>query len=291
VVVNYLWTGLSNGSMIALMALGFCLVYRTFSIFNLAYACVFVAAGYSGYFFTSTLGWPILPSAMLGVLIATGLGCAIDWVVYRPLTRKGAGWNILFVASIGIYIFLSNAFAVIFGSSTQILVSGGSGVWHLGFLQGNTIQFLQVIALMISGAALFVLLRRTHSGRAIKALGDNEKLASTLGCNTGQVRLLVFLISSFFAGVAGILNAIDIGVTPHAGMGPVLGAAVATMIAGRRNLLGTAIAGILIGVIQSFTVMFWEAKWQEFAIFVLLAAVLLIRREGLFTLQMRAEES
>jgi branched-chain amino acid transport system permease protein len=102
---------------------------------------------------------------------------------------------------------------------------------------------------------------------------------------------LVFFLSSLFAAVAGILSAIDIGVTPHSGMGPILNAAVATMIAGRKNLYVAAFAGIMLGMVQSFTVMFWSAQWQQLSTFIILIAVLLVRRKGLFSFETRAEES
>ena len=115
-------------------------------------------------------------------------------------------------------------------------------------------------------------------------------LAAVLGCDMGRIRTLIFLISSLLVSVAGILSAFDIGVTPHAGMGPVLNAAVATMIAGRKNLYVAAFAGIMLGMVQSLTVMFWSAQWQQLSTFTILIVVLLIRRQGLFTFEMRAEE-
>lgn len=289
-ILQYMWAGFSNGCLISLMALGFCLVYRTFSIFNLAYACVFIAAGYVGYLFSCVLGWQLLPSAVLGILVATVLGWAIDLAVYRPLSRKKAGWNVLFVASIGVYIFFANAFAVVFGSSSKAIIQGGTPVWRLGSLSGSYVQLAQVASMLGALVAVFLVLTRTHSGRTIRALGDNAMLAAVLGCNTNRVRTLVFFLSSLFAAVAGILSAIDIGVTPHSGMGLVLNAAVATMIAGRKNLYVAAFAGIMLGMVQSFTVMFWSAQWQQLSTFTILIAVLMIRRQGLFSFEMRAEE-
>ena len=155
----------------------------------------------------------------------------------------------------------------------------------------SRIEILKVGTLLLALTAVYALLTRTRRGLEVRALADNPQLASALGVNTLKTRTLIFCISYSVAAVAGILSAYDIGVQPNCGLEPVLGGAVGVMLAGRRWMLGGAIGGVVLGLVQSLAVMFWSARWQQVITFVVLALVLLVRRGGLLTGERRAEET
>ena len=290
-LIRYLVSGLISGSLYGLIGLAFGLVYISTGVFDLALGAVFALSAYSVYFFISTAGWAEGAAVVFGALVAVGAGLLLELSIYRPLARRKAGWNVLFVASMGVYIFLTNLLAACFGSQANVLRPGPSPTCSIGFVSMSRIEILKVGTLLLALTAVYALLTRTRRGLEVRALADNPQLASALGVNTLKTRTLIFCISYSVAAVAGILSAYDIGVQPNCGLEPVLGGAVGVMLAGRRWMLGGAIGGVVLGLVQSLAVMFWSARWQQVITFVVLALVLLVRRGGLLTGERRAEET
>lgn len=289
-LAQYVWSGFTSGCLIGLLALGFCLVYRATSIFHLAHACVYVASGYTLCLLLSVAALPAVFSVAAAVGFGVCLGVSIEKVIYLPLARRGGSWNVFFVTSLAVYIFLTNLFAAMWGNSTRTISPSAVWVWNAGLFTASGVQMAAVAALGVFGLLLWFLLARGRTGLAIRALGDNADLSAVLGLNSMRTRSIVFAIASLLAGVAGVLNAADVGVTPQSGLSPVLLAVLATMMAGRRSLAGTAAASLLLGLAQSLTVMFWSVRWQQVVVFAVLAVFLLVRGEGIVRRESRAEE-
>jgi len=277
------------GSIYSIMALGFALIYRGTRIFHIAHGSVFIWAGYAAYVSHVWVGVSPWMAALIAMLAGSALGMAMEWGIYRQLDKRNSNWNVLFLASLGIYIILTNVAAMLFGSAGLVLRRGAGEVYKLGTIQISQMQVAEIVALIIIAIVLYNMLHRTKEGMAIFAVCDNQQLTEALGNDNKRTRTVIFLIASALASLAGVLNAFDVGVNPNAGMGAVLAGAVAVMVAG-RSIMGALAGGLLIGLAQSVVIIAFSAKWQEMTTFLILALVLIFRPEGIFTIQKRSEE-
>lgn len=290
-LVQYFWSGFSSGCLILLVSVGFCIVYRDTGIFYIPQACIFVMSGYVTFLQMSDLGVSLPLAATVSVFLSVILGILTFSAVYGPLISRGANWNVLFVTSIGLYAFLSNLFSLLWGNSSRYLYSGSRVVWRLSILSVSALQVAGVVLCFLMCLGLWWFLTKTTAGMTIRAVGDNPALSAALGFNVTSARITVFAVSSAFAGAAGVISFLDVGVSSQSGMTPVLNAAIAVMAAGRRSLVGTAIAALVLGLLQAFSVMLWSARWQQISTLGALALLLLVRNRGIVIAQERAEEA
>lgn len=279
------------GMILAVMALGFHLAFRTVRVFHLAHGAVFVAGAYI-YVATSSL----IPS-MLGVFV--GLLCGMigagviafvmDAIVYRKLSNKGASQEISLISSMGLYIFLVEALALSFGNQARSIGLPSTSSLNMGGLVLAPAQILQFGACI---AAMFLLLVGLRSQRALmfRAVMSQSTVASVMGVNTNVVKSAAMVLSGTLAGLAGGLVVVDTGIHPNAGLGITLSAAVAVILGGARSLSGTIMAAIGLALVQTLTEWFLNAQWKDGVTFTILIVVLLWKTEGIVAFNLRPEE-
>jgi branched-chain amino acid transport system permease protein len=275
--IQFLISGVSAGCLYGLIGLGFALVYRTTGVFHVGYAVVFIAAGYCQHVLEHNLALPHFLSSSLGLLFAGGIGVGFEWGIFRPLWRRGSTWSGPFVASIGIYMVFSNLAAALFGNTITSLGNTSTAFLSSGQIPVTKVQLAELAAWVIGTATLYIMLKSTRGGLGIRALQDNPGLAVVLGMDLNHTRSAIFVAGSVLVAVAGLISAYDIGVTPYAGLFPVLAGAIGMMVGG-EGIVAAAFGGLMLGVLQSLTVMIWSSSWQQVATFAALAAVLLLRR-------------
>ena len=290
-MLQFLANGLCKGAVIALVALGFGLIYTTTRVFHIAHAGIYVVGGYALLFALTLAKMPLVPSILLALCVAAVVGMLVDWAVYQPLAARSASAAVVMISSLGLQIVLENGIALAFGHQTQILRAGIESTFTLGSVILTYVQVAQLGVGIILSLALWFFLKHTRAGQLCRAISDDETLASVLGVRVTRVRFLVFSIGSLLAAAGSILVSLDVGLDPHVGFPAVLAAAVACIIGGLRNFLAPAVGGVVLGIVQSLVVWRTSSKWETAVTFGLLIVFLLFRRQGLFGVKLRAEES
>jgi branched-chain amino acid transport system permease protein len=276
------------GSVYLLLGIGFALTYNVCKFFNFAHGIIFTTGAYLAFTFHVWAGLPLFVTLVLAIAATTIVGCLAELVFYRPLRGRGASPLIFLLASLGIYVLLQNAISMVFGNDTKQLRSVEI---HEGInVLGGRITGVQLVTILITIAlmtAVALLLRKTKLGRAVRAVADDPQLASVSGIESNRTILWTFALSSAVAGVAGILVALDVNMTPTMGMNPLMLGVVAVIIGGARSISGIALAALLLAVTQHMTVWIFGSAWQDGVAFFVLLAFLMFRPHGFGRVQVR----
>ncbi|MBU2651383.1 MAG: branched-chain amino acid ABC transporter permease [Bacteroidetes bacterium] len=271
---DYLQNGLVNGSTITIMALGFALVYNTFRVFHIAYAGLFTLAAYTFLFLTANFHLSVAVAMILSIIPVALLSWLIDFVVYNPVSRKGNDPNLLMIASVGVFIVITNLLGLVFGNQPRIIPESLRTSWMDIRLMIFFIQTLLIIVFAI-------FLKSTVTGLMLRAVRDEPRLSMNLGIPAARMRSLVFILSGTLVAVAGSLQCLDVGVNPYSGLPLFISAFIAMVIGGVGRYEGAVLGGFLLGLIQSFTEYFTGSQWVVVITFVVLLVFLFIRPEGI----------
>lgn len=295
--VQQLLNGLSQGSIYALIALGYTMVFGVLRFINFAHGDVFMLGAFAGFYIgPKTLALfgtgPSYPG-MLAVLVVAMVLCAIIGIVieklcYRPL-RDRPKLTVL-ITAIGVSLFLENAGQLVFGANPQsfpeLITDRALEIpesW--GAISGLTITVSQVLVFGITLLLLFVLryvVMKTKLGMAMRALSFNPVAASLMGINNDVIISFTFGLGSALAGAAGILISIQQpSIDPLMGVNAGLKAFVAAVLGGIGNLPGAALGGILIGLIEALVVGYISPNYRDAIVFGVLILILIVKPTGL----------
>ncbi len=282
-ILGALITGLSQGAMIALVALGYTMVYGILKLINFAHSEVFMMGAYAGLFLIGGLGGESAPlfAGAVGTLGAMGLagvlGILVERVAYAPLRARGrnkATTRITpLVTALGMSVLLQNLAQLLFTARYR-------GYPKLLPIQHTRqVIFVTAVAVMIG---LYLLVHKTWTGKAMRALSVNVDAARLMGIRTNRIIALTFLAGSTLAAVGAVLYCLDQSQV-YPTMGVVIGtrAFVAAVIGGIGNIPGAMLGGVLIGVIGELTKLTPYSGLQDVLVFAVLIAVLLVRPSGL----------
>lgn len=273
------------GALYSLAALGFNLVYSTTRFFDLAYGVYATAGAYAVFRLYNEMDLPLSISLIGGVFIAGFLGFAVEKIVYKQLRKRGASATVLLITSLGVLTALQAVLAIMFSSQFQTL-SRSFGEDKIIHVFGGVITEMQVIILLVSFLIMLtlgVMLRYTTFGKAVRAIADDEEVASIVGVNTGRVIGVVFLISSMIAGVAGIAVGFDTGIQPTIGLSLLLKGVIAAVIGGLGNVYAGVIGAFLLALLENAGAWQFAGEWKDAIAFLVLIIFLLFRPQGLFT--------
>lgn len=275
--------GIIAGSVYTLVAVGFAVIYRTVKFFHFAHGIIFTAGAYFTYLFKVWLGWPVIVAIPVSIGLCAVLGVIIETSVYRPLRHKGSSSLILLLASLGIYIVLQNMISMVFGDDTKTIRSGivKEGINILG-AKITPIQITIIIVSLLLIVSCFLFLKYTKIGRSMRAVANNLELAGVSGINSDEVIFWTFALGSALAGIAGILVALDVDMTPTMGMNALMMGVTAVIIGGVESIPGVAFGALLLGMAQHLAVWKISSQWQDAIAFVILLVFLLLRPQGFF---------
>jgi branched-chain amino acid transport system permease protein len=282
-VLNALFTGLAQGSMIALVALGYTMVYGILKLINFAHSEIFMMGAYIGLFAIAALGAgdaPLLAGVVgtLGAMAFAGcLGVVVERIAYAPLRNRGRGLANTritpLVTALGMSVLLQNLAQLLFTARYQ-------GYPQLMPLEHTRkVIFVTAVLVMIG---LELLVRKTWMGKAMRAISMNVEAARLMGIKTSRVIAITFVVGSMLAAIGGVLFCLDQSPV-YPTMGVVLGnrAFVAAVIGGIGNITGAMLGGLLIGVIGEMTKLTPYSGLQDVLVFVVLIGVLHVRPTGL----------
>jgi branched-chain amino acid transport system permease protein len=290
--IQQLVNGLALGSIYALIALGYTMVYGILRFINFAHSDVLMLGAFAAFYFTPflapTLGQQSIGTA-LAVIVAAALTCAcvgmlIEYLAYRPL-RKRPRLTVL-ITAIGVSLFLefTGQHEEVFGAATKPFpnllprTELGSGAIHVS---SNDLVVLLLTALLLG--LLWFIVQRTKIGTAMRAVSYNEQAAALMGVNVNAIISFTFGLGSALAAIAGIFYAMRApGIEPLMGIQPGLRAFVAAVLGGIGNLPGAALGGVLLGLLETFFGgMPAFSNYRDGIAFAILILILLFRPAGL----------
>jgi len=268
-------------SIYLLIGVGFLLIYSITKFFHFAHAVVFTAGAYFTFLFKIQMGLPFAVAIPLAIVLSGVLGCLMDVLIYRPLRNKNASSMILLLASLGIYIVLQNTISMFFGDDTKSVrtweVKEGLNVFGARI---TPVQILIICVSIILTVLVAIYLKKSKTGKAMRAVANDRELADISGIDSNKIILRTFAIGSALAGIAGILVALDVDMTPTMGMNALMMGVVAVIIGGVGSIPGVALGALLLGFAQHFGVWKISSQWQDAIAFIILLIFLLFRPQG-----------
>lgn len=287
-ITQILINGFISGLLLALVALGFHVIFSATKIFHIAHGGTYAAGVYFFFWIYPYTG--MIAGIILSLIFVFFLGILIEWAVYKPLMKKSSNQNIALISSLGVYIILINSIALLFGNETKMLSNVISQSISLGEYIITRQQLYQIIFSIPLIVIFIAFLNLTGFGLKVRAVADNPVLARVVGIKIQNIRYLVFGLGSVMAAAAAILKGYDTGIDPYSGMAITLSAAVVVIIGGTSSLYGTIIASVLLSIIQNFTEFYFSAQWKDTVTFTILILVLVWRTEGIMQFKIRTDE-
>ncbi len=283
--VQYLINGISLGSVYAIIALGYTMVYGIAKMLNFAHGDVIMIGAYTVLTLLTGAGVNPLLAVLIGMAVCTVLGMVIEKVAYKPLRNASSSLAVL-ITAIGVSYLLQNTALLIFGADTKsfiniITIPSVSVAQGELTITGTTIVTIITCIVIMCGLMLFV--NKTKPGRAMKAVSEDRGAAQLMGVNVNATVSLTFAIGSGLAAVAGVLLCSAYpSLTPYTGAMPGIKAFVAAVFGGIGSIPGAMIGGILLGIIETLGKAYISSQVADAIVFAVLIVVLLVKPTGLF---------
>jgi branched-chain amino acid transport system permease protein len=273
--------GVVLGSLYVLVALGLTLIYGVLVQINFAHADIVTLGAFAAYFFTHALGGGYLPSIAVALLVGAALGFLINAAVFAPLRERGNELLPL-IATIGVSVMLENVMLAWFGPIPYAFDSPYSD--HVIRLGGMFFTAQSVLIISASAATiglLYAFMKFTFLGKALRAVSQDRETAGLMGINPDRLIMLTFVIASALAGMGGAMLGPVLVLTPFAGASVIVKAFAIVIIGGFGNVEGTIIAGLIVGLIESYTTQLLGPGLIDIVVFALLLLMLAVRPTGL----------
>lgn len=286
--MQVLLNGLIDGLVIALLAVAWNVVYLPTRVFHVALGGIYTAAPFVVWAcLHKGLSLPLsLALALLGGILVS-LVC--EWANHWRLERKGVGAGVHLIASLGLYIVLTQAVVMVWGTETKVLRTGLDRVFTTREVVVTQAQ-LTAACVAVGLLALYAFwLKKTGAGLRFRALAENPTEFALRGFNVRRMRLGAFALAGFMTGACALVAANDDGFDPNGGLSALLLAVVAAIIGGRLSFAGAALGGLLLGIVRAEIVWFLSARWQEAITFLLMALFIFLRPNGLIQRAYRVE--
>ena len=283
--ISYLKDGISLGSIYAIIALGYTMVYGIAKMLNFAHGDVIMVGAFVILTAITKAGLPPAAAILISVVFCTVLGIVIEKIAYRPLRKASSNLAVL-ITAIGVSYLLQNLALLIFGADAKSFVTvidvpsvslfGGQLV-----IKGITIVTIVVSVIIMVALTFFV--QKTKPGRAMQAVSEDRDAAQLMGVNVNATISLTFAIGSGLAAIAGLLLCSAYPtLTPYTGVMPGIKAFVAAVFGGIGSIPGAMVGGILLGVIEIFGKAYISSQVADAIVFAVLIIVLLVKPTGLF---------
>lgn len=275
-----IFTGLALGSVLVLLAVGLSLIFGMLAVVNFAHGAFYMVGAYAGVFVFGLTGNFWLGLVAVPLIVGT-IGLAVERVLIRPLYGRGIDYPLLLTFGLS-YVFV-DVIKMIFGKvglpfSVPAMLQGAVNI-GIGYFPLYRLFLIGAMTVIVTGLWLF--LEKTSYGLVIRAGARDSEIVRVLGIDISRVWMVVFGIGTAAAAIAGYLSAPMQSVIPEMGIPVLVQAFVVTVVGGMGSLVGAVIAGLLVGVVTSITVMI-APQLADAAMFGLMAVVLLLRPQGLF---------
>ena len=280
--LSYLISGISLGSVYAIIALGYTMVYGIAKMLNFAHGDVIMVGGYISLLSMTALGLPWPVAVLLAMLVCTVLGVIIEGLAYRPL-RSAPSLAVL-ITAIGVSYFLQNSAQLLWGASPMSytpIVSGSVQMFG-GRLSISYVSLLTIAMCIVIMAGLTLFTGKSKLGKAMRACSEDKGAAQLMGINVNATISLTFAIGSALAAIAGVLLcSFNTSLMPTTGSMPGIKAFTAAVFGGIGSIPGAFLGGILLGIIESLAKAYISTQLANSIVFAVLIITLLVRPAGL----------
>jgi branched-chain amino acid transport system permease protein len=282
--LSYLINGISLGSVYALIALGYTMVYGIAKMLNFAHGDVIMVGAFTTYTMCITLGLPVPVGIIASVVVCTLLGISIEKLAYKPLRKANSSLAVL-ITAIGVSYLLQNLALMIFGANPKSFTSVVS-IEPIQLFDGQVTitgeTIVTVLVCIVVMICLTTFIRKTKSGQAMLAVSEDKGAAQLMGINVNKTIALTFAIGSALAAIAGVLLCSAYpSLSPYTGSMPGIKAFVAAVFGGIGSIPGAFIGGILLGIIEIMAQGYISTKLSNAIVFSVLIIVLLIKPTGI----------
>ena len=280
--LSYLCNGISLGSVYAIIALGYTMVYGIAKMLNFAHGDVIMVGGYISLLAMSSLGLPWWVGVLLAMVVCTVLGVIIEGLAYKPL--RAAPSLAVLITAIGVSYFLQNAAQLIWGASPMSYTPIVSGSLQL-FGEQLSISYVSLLTIVVCavimvGLTLFT--SKSKMGKAMRACSEDKGAAQLMGINVNRTISLTFAIGSALAAIAGVLLcSFNTSLMPTTGSMPGIKAFTAAVFGGIGSIPGAFLGGILLGIIEALAKAYISTQLANSIVFAVLIIMLLVRPAGL----------
>ena len=282
VFLQYLFNGISLGSVYAIIALGYTMVYGIAKMLNFAHGDVIMVGAYVSFCATTYLGMPGWLSVVLSIIVCTVLGVVIEGLAYRPL--REAGPLAVLITAIGVSYFLQNAAQLIWTATPKNFTSfiNFPVPPFLAAYKVSAVSIVTVLACLIIMAVLMWFTAKTKMGKAMRACSEDKAAAQLMGVNVNRTISMTFAIGSGLAAIAGVLLCSYSPVLqPTTGAMPGIKAFTAAVFGGIGSIPGAFVGGILLGIIEALAKAYISSNLANSIVFAVLIIILLVKPAGL----------
>lgn len=281
--LSYFINGLSLGSIYAIIALGYTMVYGIARMLNFAHGDVIMVGGFAIFTIVSTLGMPPMAGVLAAVVICTLLGLTIEFLAYRPL--RGASSLAVLITAIGVSYLLQNLALLIFGSNARQF-SSVVNIPNLklagGQLQISGETMVTIVACLVIMVGLTTFINKTKVGQAMLAVSEDRGAATLMGINVNRTIAITFAIGSALAAIAGaLLCSTYPSLTPYTGSMPGIKAFTAAVFGGIGSIPGALLGGLILGVVENLSKAYISSQLSDAIVFSILIVILLVRPTGI----------
>ncbi len=281
--LNYLISGLSLGSIYALIALGYTMVYGIAKMLNFAHGDVIMIGSYVTFVAVGSLSLPSGFAVFLSILICIALGVLIERIAYRPL--RGTTHLAVLITAIGVSYFLQNLALLIFGANPKAFTSiipPSVEKMTFGDITVTPETVVAIVSCLVIMVALMYFVHKTRMGQAIRAASEDNGAAMLMGINVNAVIALTFAIGSGLAAIAGVLLTSSYpSLSPYTGAMPGIKAFIAAVFGGIGSIPGAFIGGLILGVVENLSKAYLSSQLSDAIVFSILILILLVKPTGL----------
>ncbi len=288
--LNHFVSGISLGSVYAIIALGYTMVYGIAKMLNFAHGDVIMVGAYICFFAVSSFGLPPVVGVLLSMLVCTALGITIERLAYKPL-RQAPSLAVL-ITAIGMSYFLQNSAQILWTSNIKMFPDFLSGLPAISLFGGKiTITITSIVTVVVCVVIMLALTwftGKTRMGKAMRACSEDKAAAQLMGINVNTTISITFAIGSALAAVAGVLLCSAYPtVVPTVGSMPGIKAFTAAVFGGIGSIPGALLGGLLLGIIEILVKAYISTQLSDAVVFAVLIVVLLLKPTGLLGKQIR----
>ncbi|MXQ47866.1 branched-chain amino acid ABC transporter permease [Streptococcus pneumoniae] len=280
-MLQQLVNGLILGSVYALLALGYTMVYGIIKLINFAHGDVYMMGAFVGYYLISTFHMNFFVALILTMLITAAIGVIIEFLAYRPLrnsTRIAA-----LITAIGVSFFLEYGMVYLVGAEARAFPQAMQTVkYDLGPISVTNIQLIILAVSILLMLALNFIVKKTKMGKAMRAVSVDSDAAQLMGINVNSTISFTFALGSAMAGAAGVLIGLYYNtMNPLMGMAPGIKAFVAAVLGGIGIIPGAAVGGFIIGMLETLSTAIGLSSYKDAVVYAILIVILLVRPAGI----------
>lgn len=280
-VIQQLVTGLSIGSIYALLAVGYALIYSIFDFTNFAFGSMMMCCAYASFFAISYFKLPLVVALVIILLFGMGLSVLTELIAYRPMREKNASRLFLMIAAMGVDLMMTYLCVGVFSTNVRPMsIDFLNRSIKIGSVSVGMLDICSALVALVVLLLLWTLLYKTKYGIAIRASSVDTKTAGLMGVNVNVISIIVFALSGVMAAFAGLFFGLKYAVYPTLGAISTK-AFISSVIGGLGSLPGAIVGALLLGVLETLISGFISSAWRDLFSFTLLIVILIFRPYGL----------